>query len=286
MRHNSETRFYNSADGRKRRRFLAVLFAAALLLSGYREAAAQTVPSDEINEEWMKTIRGGDEKVSDSGQDKKSAAESAGTLTNPADENGRDFFGPSEADEPPSFFSVLLRFVLLLGAMTLGLYYFARFIKKKQGIPAGTENNLIRVIVTQPLMNGKYLQIVDMAGQLLVIGVSENGVSLVKHIEDGPTADKVRLWKESQSDAPVPEFDFLGRIYTAVTGKQFQFWKNESGRRAGKGSDASFEDLIKNTGGVPHSREPDTAGLGELLARQKKHIASLKKRKSRDEDEI
>ena len=99
----------------------------------------------------------------------------------------------------PSFASVALRFAGFLSLSLLILYLVLRFFRLRGGTSFRRGDELVELVVSVPLVQGKFLQVVDVAGQLLVLGVSDSGVKFLTNIEDGVSADRIRLWQSRQS---------------------------------------------------------------------------------------
>ncbi len=222
----------------------------------------QRSPEKDIEESWMKELQsppaeGSEQPAAGQGDDQAAEAQP---------EPGAIF----AEDAAPSFVGLLFRFVLIAGLMGFGLYGFVRFFKKRAGI-LHPEEGPVEVLASVPLMPGKFLQIVDLAGQLLVLGVSEQGVRLVYEIESATTAERIRLWHESR---PKPSAtSLLDVIQKAIKQGEFRFW---GGERVSDRPD--FMDLLrgeKTTDEVPPDR------LKDLLQMQNRKI----RRSTRKEQE-
>lgn len=294
------------------------------------KGATKSQPLAEINRIWMEKLHGSGESgisdenratapSTDSGQSKteespnttsdakKKAGDRAGQdgdvrLLNPGKSEKekrsaerRELIGNSPRAmfperEDSSFVSIILRFTGFLALMLGAFYLLVRFLKSRSGHLIA-DNDLVRVLVSVPLLQGKFLQIVDLAGKLLVLGVSESGVTIVHTVEDSRTADRIRLWQSNQAASPVLPAGLLGRIAEALRGKNdFRFWKGAEDSVREKGR-SDFRALLKQFGGdvadprlqgEPTEGDPtDVDGehqyLQNLLSAQKKRIARLKK---------
>ena len=150
--------------------------------------------------------------------------------------------------EETSFLSVVFRFVAILVVMLGAFYMFARYTRGRRGM-AGTGGDLVHVVVSVPLIQGKFLQVVDLAGRLLVLGVSDQSVSLLSEVADARTADRIRLWQSQNRSVPEAARGALGRLTTLIRGTDFRFWNS-----AGEGKDAgpqreSFRSVLREQGG-------------------------------------
>lgn len=175
-----------------------------------------------IEESWMKELQGEGAPAQESESEQPAAQPGTAEpeAAQPATPPGALFAD----DAAPSFIGLLFRFVLIAGLMGGGLYLFVRFFKKKAGILHPQEGP-VEVLASVPLMPGKFLQIVDLAGQLLVLGVSEQGVRLVYEIDSATTAERIRLWHQSR---PKPTAtSLLDAVQKSIKQGEFKFWGGE-----------------------------------------------------------
>ncbi len=250
--------------------------------------AARAEEMRQIEESWMSTINGGNAPATPSATEPtaegetqrfknpgtSAPAESAGETTGAAAE----VFGSKE--EGPSFFSVVFRFLGLTALMILILYAGLRFLRARGGPLAGT-GDLVQVVATVPLMQGRFLQIVDLAGQLLVLGVSDSGVHLVTEIEDSRLHDRIRLWQAERSRLPSPA-GMLERLTGVLKNSEFRFWHQEG--RGTEKSGPGFKEWLSRYAPAPGgtvAAEEFSAGaaeqesLSELLKSQRNRLSSL-----------
>ncbi len=228
---------------------------------------------------------------------RKSGAPNSGTGGAPGTTSGDSRLLGS--DDRPSFVMSILQFLGVMAVMLGGFYYGVRFLKSRSATLGGT-GDLVRVIASVPLMQGKFLQIVDMAGKLLVLGVSEHGVNLIAEVDDARTADQIRIWDSKKSAGPMPAgmMDQLTRVLKTT---EYRFWgKREKNQPAAP----DFQALLQAGGGVVPQMQPepapatgetnqnmlfadvppepapnrDQAGLQKLLSAQKKKLAAMKDR--------
>jgi flagellar biogenesis protein FliO len=193
---------------------------------------------------------------------------------------------PREAEEGPSFLGSALRFVTLM-ALLVGLFYLTmRYLRRKSGFTLPGHNDLMHVIASTTLVQGKFLQIVDVAGKLYVLGVSDAGVQVVGEMDDGIAADRIRMWQSSRRPTP-PEAPGLASLIGALKGGDFRFWIDKHKQPA-----ANFAELLHGQGaGAPRAAAPqsvsdaesdgeagdESADLKQLLQQQKRRLAALKR---------
>jgi len=290
-----------------------------------RSAAAPSEPTGDqgaekermrsIDQSWMSEIHGksAGAGVTEEPKDSGSTEKETQRFNNPP---GQDSVKEGQAAAPtretpelfatgedgPSFFSIVFRFLGLAALMILVLYAGLRLVRNKAG-PLMGAGDLVQVIATVPLMQGRFLQIVDLAGQLLVLGVSDSGVHLVAEIDDARVGDRVRLWQAERARIPTPA-GILEQLTGILKKTDFQFWHAEGRARsdgpgfkewlgryapaARSGGDpleeAALRSVLGDRAGVPLEDIPpnaDQESLSALLKSQRQKLSSMQRRPSR-----
>ncbi|WP_061223197.1 flagellar biosynthetic protein FliO [Leptospira weilii] len=137
---------------------------------------------------------------------KSSPNNSAETETNPVAERYKT------QDEGPGIAGTLFRVVFILGLLCVALYYILKYVSKnREGrLPVRGEMSLLSSMMLGP---NKQLQIVDVSGKLLVLGVADNGINLITEITD--TEVKHRILQKKENFQP-PEGGFLVTVLEQI----------------------------------------------------------------------
>ncbi len=229
---------------------------------------------DDIDRAWMESIRGEGSpegrSFSNPGSETAEKGDSSPESSQNESESGNS---PTASrmfaqEEGPSFFSLFIRFVLFMGLMAGGFYGLVRFMKKKSGIVSSSSGGPLRVVASISLMPGKYMQVVDMAGQLMVLGVSDHGVRLIQTVEDATVADRIRLWEENK---PEPADNFLNGLQGLLKSTDFRLWKP---RNEGRSNRTDFQAILK--GRAPDDDVP-IEDLEDLLKQQNRRLRAVSK---------
>ncbi len=91
----------------------------------------------------------------------------------------------------------LLRMVLVL-AIVVGMIYGLFFLLKRGKKAQDDHSSFISVLTSQTLPGGKQLHIIDVAGQVYLLGAADGGINLITEISDKPTIDELRLQASRQ----------------------------------------------------------------------------------------
>lgn len=143
---------------------------------------------------------------------------------------------PANGAEP----SVVWQFIrtLITLAVLLGIFYgIFRIYKFKRELPQQTFSAM-QTIYEYPLSQGntQRLQIVEVAGRLMILGVSENSVNLVSEITDKYAIDRIKL--DCAADASEATPDFLSELSRAI--------KINLKERFGKKQTRSFAETVND----------------------------------------
>lgn len=132
-----------------------------------------------------------------------------------------DYEEPSAEEE--SYPWLVFKTIIVLGALVGGFYYFFRFVTRKTGINA-IGQDVIKVLSIVPVGQNKFLQVVDIAGRILILGVSDSNINLITEVCSRDEIDRIRLL--SSKSSPVQPGGFqqyisknLNKILNRVSGK-------------------------------------------------------------------
>jgi len=95
---------------------------------------------------------------------------------------------------------------IVLGGLLVVFYFMKRFFKRDVG---GSKEQLIKVIASQYIGIKKNISLIEIPGSILVVGVSNDNISLLTKIEDKVVLDALR----QESSRITPSFsDHLQRL--------------------------------------------------------------------------
>ncbi len=105
-----------------------------------------------------------------------------------------------------------IKTLIVLAVLIAVFYYFFRFMSKKTGT-AFRGDASARVLSAVPLGQNKSLQVVDIGGRILIIGVSDGSVNLITEITDRDEINRMRVNLPSESTASHGSFNEMLRRY-------------------------------------------------------------------------
>jgi flagellar protein FliO/FliZ len=175
---------------------VAVAAAPALLSKPKRHAAKQETVKQSKKEEAAEEQESGvqpavEDKKAEAGEGVKGAdADKDSTVGVPTTDYKEEDFKPQVEEESAVW--MFIKMLLVLGIFAGGFYYFYRFVTKKAGVNI-FGSDAVRVLSVVPLGQNKFLQVVDLAGKVLVVGVSDSAVSLITEITEKDQIDRIRI---------------------------------------------------------------------------------------------
>ncbi len=92
-------------------------------------------------------------------------------------------------DTVSTAFQMLTALGIVLGGLLVAFYFMKRFLKRDVG---GSKEQLIKVIASQYIGLKKNISLVEIPGSILVVGVSNDNISLLTKIEDKVLLDVLR----------------------------------------------------------------------------------------------
>jgi flagellar protein FliO/FliZ len=92
-------------------------------------------------------------------------------------------------DVVSSALQMLMALGIVLGGLLVVFYLFKRHLKRDVG---GTHKQLIRVIASQYIGIKKNIALVEVPGTILVVGISNDKISLLAKIEDKAILESLR----------------------------------------------------------------------------------------------
>ncbi len=110
--------------------------------------------------------------------------------------NQFNYAKPVDNVNSPGYFSLVIKTIFILGIFTLAVYYIFKFISKRQGV--NYQNlNLINIISSTPIGTNRFLLLVEVHGLYLLLGSTDNNITLIKEITDRETIAKIQIKKNS-----------------------------------------------------------------------------------------
>lgn len=156
--------------------------------------------------------------------DKASEAPVEENIGQPADREGNPAEPAYEYTEPEfggnriSYPLLVLRTIAVLAAIIVGIYLILRlFLKSRNKIV--TDTGLIKVLSSYPLAANRVIQVVEIAGKIMILGVSESSINLITEVEDQEFIDKIKLLSSKESKVGG---SFKDQIFKLMGGKRFQ----------------------------------------------------------------
>jgi flagellar protein FliO/FliZ len=150
-------------------------------------------------------------------QDDTAPREGAGGAGEPAEQPAYDYEDPDFNEGRVSYPLMILRTIAVMGVIIIGIYFLFRLLLKNRNRLV-TDSEIVTVLVTYPLAANRIIQVVDIGGQVLVLGVSESNINLITELEDQEVIDRIKL---SSSKEKTGTATFRDTFMNLIGGKAF-----------------------------------------------------------------
>lgn len=124
--------------------------------------------------------------------DETAPAEVTPAETVPAEAPDYEYEDPEFNDNRVSYPLMILRTIAVMGVIIIGIYFLFRLLIKKKN-KLVTNSEVVEVLATYPLAANRIIQVVDIGGQVLVLGVSDSSINLITELQDKEVIDRIRL---------------------------------------------------------------------------------------------
>ncbi len=108
---------------------------------------------------------------------------------------------------------MFFKFFLIVALLLTGFYFFFRFVTKKAGMSV-LGGNTVDIISAVPVGPNKFIHIVDVAGKMLVLGVTDSNINILTEITEKDQKDRIRL--ESSKSVPAGKATFQQYVETTA----------------------------------------------------------------------
>ncbi|MCB1177871.1 MAG: FliO/MopB family protein [Leptospiraceae bacterium] len=166
-----------------------------------------------------------------------------------------------EEESSSTLLWILVKISLVLAILVGAFYYILQYLSKNK-ISRYPVQGEMKILSSIPVGPGKELQMVEISGMILVIGVSENSISMIKEIDDVNLKEKIFSARDSYEP---PTETFVDYFLNSVksTKKPDIFKKGNTSQRFNH-SEEEYDDRV----------------LEELQLRQKERLEKLKKERN------
>lgn len=119
-------------------------------------------------------------------------------------------------EDEASYGWMIFKTIIVLIIFGVGFYMFFKYISKKAGLP-NVGRGVVQVLAVSPVGQNRFIQIVDIAGKVMVIGVTEGSINLISEITEKDEIDRVKLLSSKTTPVEAHGFqDFLNEQVSSL----------------------------------------------------------------------
>ncbi|MBP7902549.1 MAG: flagellar biosynthetic protein FliO [Spirochaetes bacterium] len=244
--------------------FLVCAFIAALPL-----AAAKKKTSSQEKQAKQETVQ------QEASSDTASAAQADPAAVETSEEGKKPLYeyeAPKESDT--SYGWLMFKALFVVALMGGGFYLFFKFVMKKAGVPV-VGQGAVKILSVTPIGQNRSLHIIDVAGRIMLLGVTDSNVSLLSEITSKDEIDRIRL--TSGKDPVFKETSFQDFLFKQIHNITDAVKNRKSGTSSK--NEASFNDEMKNY--KSEYKNENQASKIEYIMKQKERLRRL----SEDDEE-
>ena len=131
----------------------------------------------------------------------------------------------------------LLRMILVLGVV-VGVIYLVFFVLKRTGKGKVGSSEAIRIIGSQSLPGNRYIYLIEVGGQVFLVGSGSDSVSLISEITDRETVDALVLQAGEQASMRRKSFgELIAGVLKGPQGNTLDFMRSQREKLTRLGND-------------------------------------------------
>ncbi len=98
----------------------------------------------------------------------------------------------------PALFKMMSALALTLGIMVVAAYWFKKAINKRAG--GITDGESIKILATKYLGPKTNIMLIDVLGNILLIGITTGGISLLTEIKDAEFIEEISIARNKKTE--------------------------------------------------------------------------------------
>jgi len=133
-----------------------------------------------------------------------------------------------------NFLSLMFKTIFALGLITGLIYFMFRFFMKSRAFPFSS-SSFIHLIGIAQLAPNKYIQLVEVADKILVLGISGENINLLSEIREKETIDLIKTYASRElGKEKMPFTHYLKSFFKGISledyNKKIDFLKRQHQR--------------------------------------------------------
>ena len=110
----------------------------------------------------------------------------------------------------PSLFKMIAALAVTLGVIIMTAYGFKKAMNKRTG--GITDGELIKVLATKYLGPKNSIMLIDVLGNILLIGIASGNISLLTEIKDNELLEQISSVRDKKAET-IPFVNHLKRLF-------------------------------------------------------------------------
>jgi flagellar protein FliO/FliZ len=128
-----------------------------------------------------------------------------------------DYTEPAFTETKASYPLMILRTFAVLAVIIVVIWLIFRFLlKSRNKVISDTE--IIKILATFPLAANRLIKVVDIAGKILILGVTDANINLITEVEDKELIDRIKLISSQEA---LGRGSFKEQFFKLIGGRPF-----------------------------------------------------------------
>ena len=128
-----------------------------------------------------------------------------------------DYTDPEFGETRTSYPLLIVRTLAVLAVIVVAIWLIFRFLlKSRNKLVADTE--MIKVLATFPLAANRLIKVINVAGKVLILGVTDSNINLITEVEDKELIDRINLLSSQEASG---KGSFKEQFFKLLGGRAF-----------------------------------------------------------------
>jgi flagellar biosynthetic protein FliO len=128
-----------------------------------------------------------------------------------------DYTEPEFAETRTSYPLLIVRTLAVLAVIVVAIWLIFKFLlRSRNKLVADTE--MIKVLATFPLAANRLIKVIDVAGKVLILGVTDSNINLITELEDKELIDRIKLLSSQEASG---KGSFKQQFFKLIGGRAF-----------------------------------------------------------------
>ena len=128
-----------------------------------------------------------------------------------------DYTEPEFAETRTSYPILIIRTLVVLAVIVVAIWLIFKFLLRSRNKTV-SDSEMIKVLATFPLAANRVIKVIDIAGKVLILGVTDSNINLITEVEDKELIDRIKLVSSQEASG---KGSFKEQFFKLIGGRAF-----------------------------------------------------------------